>query len=191
MLVCLHICDHLSLNALQTACVTWPSLTVANKLYKCVCVCVNSCASTPGECIGDPAEGTLGHGDLECPSGRHRHRIRHLTAGTIQQPRIIAACIHWACTANGPCLFFFLNWMSNTSWCALSFSWRPINFAGIQIMNWMPRKAGPVPCSGLEQLFKDKLCISHAHLDLTRAYFFLFCPPAAVFWDLLKCCVIH
>ncbi|XP_039463370.1 fibronectin type III domain-containing protein 5-like isoform X2 [Oreochromis aureus] len=40
-----------------------------------------SCASSPSECIGDPAEGTLGHGDLERPSGRHRHWIRHLTAG--------------------------------------------------------------------------------------------------------------
>lgn len=49
-------------------------------------LCVYSRASSPCERIGDPAKGALGHGDLERPSGRHRHWLRHLPAGTAQYP---------------------------------------------------------------------------------------------------------
>lgn len=46
------------------------------------CVLCFSCARGARERLGDPAEGALRHGDLERPSGRRRHRLLHLAAGT-------------------------------------------------------------------------------------------------------------
>lgn len=45
-------------------------------------VCFTSRASRPRQRVGDPAEGALSDGDLERPSGRRRHRLRNLAAGT-------------------------------------------------------------------------------------------------------------
>ena len=59
----------------------------------CVCLCVNSCASSPRERVGDPAEGALGHGDLERPTGRYCHWLRHLAAGTVPKLFIISVCV--------------------------------------------------------------------------------------------------
>lgn len=80
----------------------------------CVFVCVNSGASRPGEHIRDPAEGALGHGDLERPSGRHRHWIRHLAAGAVRTPRVssLYVCEYFPCRRVGLRDGFFPNWLN-------------------------------------------------------------------------------